>query len=118
SASKGAPKVTHSPLNILILGSDTRDGDDNFIGGDQGIGRSDTAIVLHLSADRKWAVGVSIPRDSEVELPPCKKTDGGTSPAQLAMFNEAYSIGGALCARDAVEQLTHVRIDHFLVVDF
>ena len=118
SPSKGAAKVDHKPLNILILGSDTRDGENQFIGGSQGIGRSDTAIVLHLSADRKWAVGVSIPRDSMVQLPPCKKPDGGTSPAQLAMFNEAYSIGGALCSRDAVEQLTHVRIDHFLVVDF
>ena len=76
SPSKGAAKVDHKPLNILILGSDTRDGENQFIGGSQGIGRSDTAIVLHLSADRKWAVGVSIPRDSMVQLPPCKKPDG------------------------------------------
>jgi len=118
SPSKGAPKVNHDPVNILILGSDTREGDNSFIGGDKGTGRSDTAIVLHLSASRKWAVGVSIPRDSMVQIPPCKKPDGTISPAQLNMFNEAYTIGGALCARDTVEQLTHLRMDHFLVVDF
>ena len=114
----GAKAVKHDPVNILILGSDTREGDNSFIGGDKGTGRSDTAIVLHLSASRKWAVGVSIPRDSMVQIPPCKKPNGSISKAQLNMFNEAYTIGGALCARDTVEQLTGLRMDHFLVVDF
>jgi LCP family protein required for cell wall assembly len=119
SLSNGKPvKVKHQALNILILGSDTRDGANSFIGEPQGPGRSDTAIVLHLSADRKWSVGVSIPRDSEVQIPDCRKPDGTIQPGGLGMFNEAYAIGGAVCARDTVEQLTGLRMDHFLVVDF
>ncbi len=117
SPTKGAPKVHHKPVNILILGNDTRKGDNSFIGG-AGEGGSDTAILLHLSADRKWAAGVSIPRDSMVQIPDCKKSSGGIEPGHLGMFNSAYAIGGPLCTRDTVEQLTHVRIDHFLVVDF
>jgi len=110
--------VKHTALNVLILGSDTRNGTNGFIGGEQGAGRSDTTIVLHLSANRKWAVGVSIPRDSMVQIPNCKGSNGAVIPAHLGMFNEAYTIGGPVCARDTVEQLTHLRLDHFLVVDF
>jgi anionic cell wall polymer biosynthesis LytR-Cps2A-Psr (LCP) family protein len=42
------------PLNVLILGSDTRVGQAGHIGGDTP-GLSDTTILLHLSADRKLA---------------------------------------------------------------
>ena len=54
------------PLNVLVMGSDNRDGTN--IGGDTP-GLSDTTILLHLSADRKRAYGVSIPRDAMVERP-------------------------------------------------
>ena len=54
------------------MGSDTRDGEgnniDNLTGGGE---RSDTTILLHLSADRKRAYGISIPRDSLVDRPDC-----------------------------------------------
>jgi LCP family protein required for cell wall assembly len=103
ATSSGGKKITHDALNILVLGSDSRLGDNTGIGG-EGEGGSDTAIVLHLSASRKWAVGASIPRDSMVQMPDCRRAD--------------YAIGGPLCARDTVEQLTHLRIDHFMVVDF
>ena len=60
------------PLNVLVMGSDTRDGAgnniDNLTGGGE---RSDTTILLHLSADRKRAYGISIPRDSLVDRPDC-----------------------------------------------
>src|SRR5690349_1565236 len=39
------------PLNILLLGSDTRAGQTQVLG-DTGSGLSDTTILLHLSADR------------------------------------------------------------------
>src|SRR6478736_2764423 len=69
------------PLNILVMGSDSRDCDgcniDNLTGGGQ---RSDTTILLHVSADRQRAYGVSIPRDSMVARPECKTEDGDTIP--------------------------------------
>jgi LCP family protein required for cell wall assembly len=110
--------VPHQPLNILLLGSDTRQGKGNHIGGATP-GLSDTAIVLHLSADRKHAYGVSIPRDSMVKRPSCERKDGnGTDPGGLSMFNEAYAVGGASCTVKTVEHLTHIRMDHFVVIDF
>src|SRR3954447_4992416 len=67
------------PLNILVMGSDSRDGEGNNIDGLTGGGeRSDTTILLHLSADRERAYGVSIPRDLLVDRPECR-TKGGTT---------------------------------------
>jgi len=110
--------VSHPPLNILLLGSDTRQGKGNHIGG-QTPGLSDTTILLHINADRTAAYGVSIPRDSMVQRPTCLSKDGKTEvPGGLSMFNEAYAIGGAGCTERTVEQLTGIRIDHFVVVDF
>ncbi|HEU4515319.1 MAG TPA: LCP family protein [Nocardioidaceae bacterium] len=106
------------PLNILLLGSDTREGLGNSsIGGDTP-GLSDTTILLHLSADRKRAYGVSLPRDAMVERPECVTEDGGTDPGGLSMFNAAYAAGGPACTQRTVEQLTGIHIDHFVVVDF
>jgi LCP family protein required for cell wall assembly len=110
--------VAYQPMNILLLGSDTRQGRGNHIGGDTP-GLSDTTIILHLSADRKHAYGISIPRDSMVQRPPCLRKDGnGTDPGGLSMFNEAYAVGGPGCTQKTLEQLTGIRFDHFVVVDF
>ena len=46
------------PMNILVMGSDSRDCEGCDIDGLTGDGeRSDTTILLHLSADRKRAYG-------------------------------------------------------------
>jgi len=108
------------PLNILVMGSDDRDAPgnniDNLTGGGK---RSDTTILLHLSADRKRAYGVSIPRDSLVDRPQCFDDDMKPIPgATDAMWNEAFSVGGPACTVRQVEQLTGIPIDHFVVVDF
>lgn len=105
------------PLNILVMGSDTREGEGNNIDGLTGDGeRSDTTILFHLSADRERAYGVSIPRDSLVDRPDCNngKVPGGTD----VMWNEAYTVGGQACTIQQFEQLTGVFIDHYVVVDF
>lgn len=108
----------HQPLNILLLGSDTREGQGNQIGGETP-GLSDTTILLHISADRDRAYGVSLPRDAMVERPPCVRKDGqGMDPGGLSMFNAAYAVGGPACTVKTVEQLTDIRMDHFVVVDF
>lgn len=110
--------VPNEPMNVLLIGSDTRAGAGNKVGGDTP-GLSDTTILLHLSGDRKLAYGVSLPRDAMVQRPKCKRKDGkGTDPGGLSQFNEAYAIGGASCTGRTIEQLTGVRIDHFVVIDF
>ena len=106
------------PLNILLLGSDTREGQGNHIGGETP-GLSDTTILLHISADRKLAYGVSLPRDAMVERPSCERKDGnGTDPGGLSMFNAAYAVGGPACTIKTVEELTDIRINHFVVIEF
>ena len=112
------PNAPTKPLNILLLGSDTRKGQTGHIGGDTP-GLSDTTILLHVSADRKLAYGVSLPRDAMVQRPTCRRKDGnGTDPGGLSMFNAAYAVGGPLCTVKTVEKLTNIRINHFVVVDF
>jgi LCP family protein required for cell wall assembly len=107
------------PINVLVMGSDARDGAGNNIDGLTGDGkRSDTTMLLHLSADRKQAYGVSLPRDAMVERPDCKKANGDVIPGGFAMWNAAFSYGGPLCTVQQTEQLTGIRIDHFVVVDF
>lgn len=107
------------PINILIMGSDTREGEGNGIDGAQASEGSDTTILLHISADRKDAYGVSLPRDALVTRPDCMMPDGEEIPGEeLVMFNEAFTLGGALCTTQMFEALTDVRVDHQVVVDF
>lgn len=106
------------PLNILILGSDDRHGQSDVRG--QTPGLSDTTILLHLSADRERAYGVSIPRDLMVERPECRSRDGeGSAPAaEVAQWNEAYALGGEACTIAQFEMMSQLRVNHFVVVDF
>src|SRR3954449_5006551 len=115
------PTGPSGPLNILIMGSDNRDAPGDHIDNLTGIGkRSDTTILLHLSADRQHAYGISVPRDSIVDRPTCLDDKGKViSPAAAGvMWNDAFNIGGPGCTVRQFEQLTGIPIDHFLVVDF
>ncbi|AEI11612.1 LCP family protein [Cellulomonas gilvus] len=125
----GADPDAGKPVNLLLLGSDSREGENGDIGGRVAGGmRSDTTIVLHISADRSRVELVSIPRDSMVAIPSCTTTDGQTTGASdYAMFNEAFARGwdtgldlasAAACTWKTVEANTGVRIDDFLLVDF
>lgn len=115
-------KVTgpQEPLNILVMGSDTRQCDGCNIDGMTGIGaRSDTTILIHLSADRKFAYGISIPRDTLVDRPTCYDENGKEIPgAQDVMWNEAFSVGGPACTIQQFEQVSGIRVDNYVVVDF
>jgi LCP family protein required for cell wall assembly len=108
------------PINILVMGSDTRDGKGNNVDGLTGGGaRSDTTILIHLSADRETAYGISIPRDSLVDRPECYDEDGDEiGGATSAMWNDAFAVGGAACTIRQFEQLTDIRINNYVVVDF
>jgi LCP family protein required for cell wall assembly len=108
----------HDPLNILVMGSDSRDCDGCGVDEASG-GGSDTTILFHLSADRRSAYGVSIPRDSLVDRPDCFREDGSVIPGQTgAMWNAAFNVGGAACTQRQLEQVTGVRVDNYVVVDF
>ncbi|MFC8424328.1 LCP family protein [Streptomyces sp. NPDC057236] len=107
--------------NILVLGSDTRSGGNEELGGgtDDGSARSDTAMIVHVHEGHRRASVVSVPRDTVVDRPGCTDTDGGTHPAASGvMFNSAYATGGAACAVKTVESITGLRMDHYLEVDF
>jgi LCP family protein required for cell wall assembly len=109
------------PLNVLVMGSDDRDAPGNKIDneGQGGSDRSDTTILMHLSADRKRAYGVSIPRDSLVTRPPCTSKEGEEIPGGTdVMWNEAFALGGPGCTIQQFEQITGVYVDHYIVVDF
>ncbi|WP_329811788.1 LCP family protein [Streptomyces sp. GSL17-113] len=113
--------VPNGSLDILVLGSDTRAGANAKYGRDEGSARSDTAMVLHINEQHDKATVVSIPRDTLVQRPACQG-DGSENhrnvPAQRAMFNTAYEVGGPACAVKTVESLSGVRMDHYMEVDF
>ena len=113
-----APEPPTEAMNILVMGSDSRSGEGNSIDGQAGGGGADVSILLHISADRREAYGVSLPRDAMVDRPECRR-EGEVLPAvDEVIFNEALAVGGPLCAVRQVEQLTGVFVDHYVVLDF
>ncbi|MFF3461881.1 LCP family protein [Streptomyces sp. NPDC002619] len=125
--SKNRPDAAASKgENVLVIGSDARNDGNSALGGGNkdDIGRSDTAFLLHVYADHKHALAVSVPRDTLVTIPPCKLPDGTWTKTQTdTMFNAAFSIGqtekgNPACTQNTVEQLTGLRVDHTVVVDF
>jgi LCP family protein required for cell wall assembly len=108
------------PINILLIGTDARlPGQDASLGGyTDSSGRSDVEMLVHVSADRSNATVVSLPRDTMVPIPACVDAKGNTYPAQtIGMINSALAAGPG-CQVDTVEEFTHVKIDHFMMVDF
>ncbi|WP_341721147.1 LCP family protein [Micromonospora sp. FIMYZ51] len=100
--------VATGAMNIMILGSDTRD-PDNTSGS-----RTDTIILAHLPKDRSSAQLISIPRDTWVSVPRSPQGRGGRD----AKINAAYAWGGVPLMVQTVEKFTGVRIDHVSIVDF
>ncbi|MGP3980948.1 LCP family protein [Streptomyces sp. KR80] len=110
--------VDNGSMDVLVLGSDSRAGANASYGGEDGA-RADTAMILHISKGHRHAGIVSIPRDTLVARPECKRTSGGTAPAvPRAMFNESYEVGGPACTVKTVEKLSGIRMDHYIEVDF
>lgn len=124
----GGRPVNLSPgaKNILLAGSDSREGDNAKYGKDLATMQSDTLMVLHIAANRKWAAVVSLPRDSWVEIPACDRGDGTESTPHHFKINAAFAIGGAsgdvggaaACTIKTIEHNTGLRIDHFVTLDF
>jgi LCP family protein required for cell wall assembly len=125
----GAQPVNLHPQaeNIMVLGSDSRQGLSKAYGSGLVTDQSDTLMIIHIPADRKWAEVMSIPRDSWVNIPACTMGDGQMSAPQQFKINEAFAIGnldgnhtalGVACTVKTVEQNTGIYINHFIVVNF
>ncbi|NEB03329.1 LCP family protein [Streptomyces sp. SID13726] len=120
----GANAAGQTPLNILLIGSDSRNSDENVKLGGSRDNRGnpplgDVQMLIHLSADRKSAAMVSIPRDTRVDIPECKDPDTGrTYPATTDIINTSLARGGAGCTLATWQNLTGVYIDHWMTIDF
>lgn len=118
--------VTDGPVNILVIGTDAREGKGNTGYGDNGsVGHADTTFLFHVSKDRTNATALSIPRDMITSIPNCptKQDDGSTKniPGQAqARFNTSLgqSERDPGCTWRTVEKLTGVKINHFMMADF
>ncbi len=113
------PGAANEPLNILILGSDTRDCTGCGVDGEEGGGVSDTTILLHVAADRTSAYGISIPRDLLVDRPDCT-VDGTVVPGgEQVLWNQAFALGGPACTVEQVESVfAPIYVDDYLTIDF
>ncbi|MFD5422019.1 LCP family protein [Streptomyces sp. NPDC127069] len=112
------------PLNILLIGSDSRNKPENVeLGGSRDtVGNAplaDVQMLLHVSADRENASVVSIPRDTRVDIPECTDPKTGEKfKKTYAMINESLGRGGPGCTLATWEKLTNVYIDHWMMIDF
>lgn len=110
--------LSSGPVTFLLMGSDQRTGTGNKGYGNFEGARSDTTMLVHVYPDRDSAVVVSIPRDTVLDLPACKDPDGTELPAVRDRFNVAFDRGGPGCTVKAVEDMTGLTVDHFVVLDF
>lgn len=107
------PKLVDGALNILLLGTDSRDPE--VSGEPGGAWRTDTIVLLHIPSSHDRAYLVSIPRDLWVHIP---LSPDGRNGNTMAKINAAYAWGGMPLAVQTVEQYTGVRIDHVALIDF
>jgi LCP family protein required for cell wall assembly len=117
SESEGG-KDLKGPIDLLMLGVDVRPS------WNQNDTRADTIIVLHIPASHDQAYLVSIPRDTEVRVPPFAKSNypGGTAKATEAFFHGAQNgggwPGGAQLMAQTIKNLTGISFDGAAIVDF
>ena len=107
-----ATSLTSAGTNWLITGSDSRAGlsraeiDAMHVGFDEGTLNSDSIMLLHMGGGRP--VLISIPRDSYVDIP----GHGWNK------INAALAYGGASLLIQTVENVTGLKIDHYMGIGF
>ncbi|MGI8984869.1 MAG: LCP family protein, partial [Acidimicrobiales bacterium] len=109
-----AGDVAGSVMNVLLVGSDSRDNltGKDAIGFGQGVvtgQRSDTMMVLHIDPAAQKAAIVSVPRDLYV---PISGTDFSDR------VNAAFALGGPDQLIATVQQALGITINHYVQVDF
>jgi len=120
---KNRPAQGHG-MNILLVGTDgreklTRAERKKYHLGGAPCRCTDTMMIVHISEDRQRASVVSLPRDSYAETPPhTDRTTGKRHASHPVKLNAAYAEGGPELTLRTVENMTHVKIDHYVEVDF
>ena len=121
------PKKESSAINYLIVGSDTREGltreeTKRLKVGSTAVAagkRSDTMLLVHISKKRDKAAIISIPRDSFALIPEHKSlTSDKIIPATYSKINSAYNWGGASLLIETFEDMSGLRIDHYVEINF
>jgi LCP family protein required for cell wall assembly len=117
------PVYSTNALNILVYGDDSRAGltpHEQYVlrtGHDQS-DNTDTIMLVHISPGRHQLTVISIPRDTMVPVYECDSGPGYTgqqaNPAGGVQINSLLQTGGPTCLWKTVEQMTGVRIDHFI----
>ncbi len=115
--------LVDGPLDILVIGSDTRQGENANYGDAQDAlssARSDVMMLLQVSQDKQKVTVLSFPRDLMVSIPKCTDPDtGDVYPAsQDTQINESLSHGGPGCTVATISSITGINIDHFVLADF
>lgn len=100
------PDADGDALNILLLGSDSRETVDSL--DDAAGNRADTIVVMNIPADGSSVTAMSIMRDNWVTIP-------GHGEAKI---NAAMAFGGVPLMVQTVEEFIGTRIDHVALVDF
>lgn len=115
------PVAAAGAMNILVIGTDSREGLGRQYGDAGSPGHADTTLLFHISKDRSNSTVLSIPRDLMVPIPECETAAGKKIPGSSRdMFNNSLGQNGrdAGCTWKTVEKMTGIRIDHFVMVDF
>ncbi|MCQ4046712.1 LCP family protein, partial [Streptantibioticus rubrisoli] len=117
--------TTDGPMNILVIGTDSRVGLGRQYGDEGSVGHADTTILFHVSKDRSNATALSIPRDLITDIPDCptRQKDGSTKviPGEHNVrFNTSLGQEGRDpgCTMRTAEALTGLKIDHFMMANF
>jgi LCP family protein required for cell wall assembly len=114
-----APANLKGPINMLLVGSDTRAGQGGGFGNVTS-NLADVIILLHVSANRKNAVAMSFPRDLMVPFPACPSTTGGSGylPQSLGQINATIANGGPGCTLLTIESITGLKIPYLAMINF
>lgn len=115
-----SPEEINGPINMLLIGSDTRanQGDTNY--GKSEAELADVLILLHINQARTNAVALSFPRDLMVSMPECPNPDGGDPfpSKEYVQINATLNYGGPACTLLTIQKLTGVRIPYLAMIDF
>jgi LCP family protein required for cell wall assembly len=104
-------------LNILVIGSDDREGQGSSYGDSDRV-LADVIILVHVAESRENAVAISFPRDLLVPAPDCVPEGTFLPYGDLVQINHTLDYGGPNCVLQAVQQVTELEIPHLGVIDF
>ncbi len=103
-----APRLQEGASTYLVVGTG--------LPGAEGPGGV-AALLARVAPDEESAVLVSLPPTALVDTPACRAADGEVREPVTEAFGDALLDGGPACMVRAVQQLSGLRVDHYLGVD-